>query len=87
MLSGAEESICRRRDVHFGNGRILGLYAPNDLSCGYDLMATLDQLARESVVSRSQLVERTLISFCNLDPRVHLDLASLVRFQALLDLR
>jgi hypothetical protein len=39
-----------------------------------DLMATLDQLARESIVSRSQLVERTLISFCNMDPRIHLDL-------------
>jgi hypothetical protein len=39
-----------------------------------DLMATLDQLARESSISRSQLVERTLISFCNIDPRNNLDM-------------
>jgi hypothetical protein len=39
-----------------------------------DLMETLEKLARESGVSRSQMIERTLITFCNLDPRVHLDM-------------
>jgi hypothetical protein len=39
-----------------------------------DLMGVLDNLANESLISRSQLVERILITFCNQDPRVNLDL-------------